>query len=262
MKKGTGVVAAIFLVLVALLSLTPAQVLAEAGVAVRHEVPLGGRLVEEIVLNDQVVIRVRGPHGGLSAVERGRIVASRLGDFLRQERDPATIAPEIRNGQIVVSGGGRILVTIDNISAGAQGFTLADLAVAWANNLRRTMGAQPLTAARWANGRWTALAPNEEITTTVMGVASWYGPGFQGLPTANGEPYDQYALTAAHKTLPFGTRVMVTSLRTGNWVLVRINDRGPFIEGRTIDLSRRAAAALDMIGAGVDVVRLDIVGTR
>src|SRR5262250_2552941 len=82
------------------------------------------------------------------------------------------------------------------------------------------------------------------------GVASWYGPGFHGKRTANGEIYDQYELTAAHRTLPLGTRVLVTNLTNGRAVEVRINDRGPFIDGRAIDLSYAAARMIDMVGPG------------
>lgn len=88
------------------------------------------------------------------------------------------------------------------------------------------------------------------------GVASWYGPGFHGRLTANGERFNQNALTAAHKTLPFGTRVLVENPRTGKQVVVRINDRGPFIKGRVIDLSKAAAQALDMVQRGHDPVVL------
>lgn len=77
-------------------------------------------------------------------------------------------------------------------------------------------------------------------------VASWYGPGFHGKKTASGERFNQNALTAAHKTLPFGTRVKVT--HKGKSVIVRINDRGPFIKGRTIDLSKGAARAIGCSG--------------
>src|SRR5437773_7085951 len=83
-----------------------------------------------------------------------------------------------------------------------------------------------------------------------VGVASWYGPGFHGNRTANGEIYDQYELTAAHRSLPHGTRVMVTNLMNGRAVEVRINDRGPFVGGRVIDLSYAAARAIDMVGPG------------
>lgn len=88
------------------------------------------------------------------------------------------------------------------------------------------------------------------------GQASWYGPGFQGRRTASGERYDMHALTAAHRTLPFGTLVRVRSLVNGREVDVRINDRGPFSRGRVIDLSRAAAETLDMLGFGVKDVLL------
>jgi rare lipoprotein A len=88
------------------------------------------------------------------------------------------------------------------------------------------------------------------------GQASWYAPRFHGRRTASGERYDERALTAAHKTLPFGTLVRVRSLVTGKEVEVRVNDRGPFRRGRVIDLSRAAAEALGMMGLGVKQVVL------
>ena len=91
------------------------------------------------------------------------------------------------------------------------------------------------------------------------GHASWYGPRFHGRRTASGERYDQHALTAAHKTLPFGTVVRVRSLVTGKEVNVRVTDRGPFVRGRIIDVSRAAAEALGMMGLGVKQVSLHIV---
>lgn len=92
------------------------------------------------------------------------------------------------------------------------------------------------------------------------GLASWYGPGFAGRLTANGEVFDPNELTAAHKTLPFDTRLRVTNLRNGRTVVVRINDRGPFKPGRIIDLSRAAAEAIGMIGSGVVRVAITPVG--
>jgi rare lipoprotein A len=81
-----------------------------------------------------------------------------------------------------------------------------------------------------------------------VGMASWYGGNFQGRRTANGERFDTKLLTAAHKTLPFGTKVRVRSLLNGKEVVVRINDRGPFIKGRIIDLSQAAAHAIGLMG--------------
>lgn len=95
-----------------------------------------------------------------------------------------------------------------------------------------------------------------------MGTASWYGEDFLGKPTASGEPYNMYDLTAAHPTLPLGTYVKVTNLRNRRTVVVRINDRGPVVEGRIIDVSYSAAKVLKFHTSGVQRVRLDIVPAR
>ena len=95
-----------------------------------------------------------------------------------------------------------------------------------------------------------------ERSVVDRGIASWYGPKFHGRLTASGEPFDQDALTAAHKTLPFGSLVEVVNLDNGRAVQVRINDRGPFVRGRVIDLSRAAAKEIGMIGPGLAKVEL------
>lgn len=100
------------------------------------------------------------------------------------------------------------------------------------------------------------LAPGEELREFEQGKASWYGPRFNGRRTASGERYNMHELTAAHKTLPFGTLVRVRSLVNGKEVDVRITDRGPFSRGRVIDLSRAAAEAIGMLGLGVKDVLL------
>lgn len=104
-------------------------------------------------------------------------------------------------------------------------------------------------------GLVAALAANSYYE---VGIASWYGPGFHGNRTANGEVYDMYGVSAAHKTLPFGTVVKVVDLETGRSVVVRINDRGPFIKGRIIDLSYGAAQELRMVQKGLAKVGLKI----
>jgi len=92
-----------------------------------------------------------------------------------------------------------------------------------------------------------------------VGWASWYGEPFHGRKTASGEVYDMYQLTAAHKTLPLGTTVMVTHLKNDKSVMVTINDRGPFVRGRIIDLSYAAAQGLGMVTEGVAKVRVEII---
>jgi rare lipoprotein A len=104
-------------------------------------------------------------------------------------------------------------------------------------------------------------APFPERGQTETGIASWYGPDYHGRTTANGETYDMEAMTAAHRTLAFGTVVRVDHLGSGRSIRVRINDRGPFVDGRIIDLSRRAARELDMIGSGLARVRVTVVET-
>ena len=92
-----------------------------------------------------------------------------------------------------------------------------------------------------------------------VGIASWYGEFHHGLTTASGEVFDMTQLTAAHRTLPLGTRVQVTNLENGRTVRVRVNDRGPYLEGRMVDLSRAAASVLDMVDRGVVPVLVAIV---
>ncbi len=95
-----------------------------------------------------------------------------------------------------------------------------------------------------------------------IGTASWYGSYFQGRATASGEPYDMYDLTAAHPTLPLGSWVRVTNLRNGRAVVVRINDRGPIVPGRIIDLSYNTARVLHFESQGLQRVRLDVINNR
>ena len=100
---------------------------------------------------------------------------------------------------------------------------------------------------------------NKEEEQPETGIASWYGNKFHGRTTANGETYNMYEYTAAHKTLPFNSIIKVISLKTGLSTLVRINDRGPFIDGRIIDLSLSAAKDLNLVKEGIAEVSLEII---
>lgn len=101
-----------------------------------------------------------------------------------------------------------------------------------------------------------------QILRTETGGASWYGNAFHGRKTASGERYNMHAMTAAHKTIKLGTWVRVTNTANGKQVVVRINDRGPFVRGRIIDCSRAAASALGFIGAGVAHVRVEVLAGK
>ncbi len=112
------------------------------------------------------------------------------------------------------------------------------------------------------SGKVTSL-PSPEIlsppkgTTVHIGNASWYGPGFHGRTTASGSAFDETKMTAAHRTLPFGSKAKVTNLSTGKSVEVEINDRGPYAEGRIIDLSQAAAKALGIVDHGIARVSVE-----
>ena len=141
------------------------------------------------------------------------------------------------------------IVFIISLVAVSIGFNLSDTSAVEIN------GAAKITVSKDAEPSMTSVNFND------MGVmtASWYGPRFHGKLTANGEQYDQMALTAAHKSLPFGTVLQVTNFKNGKSVIVRINDRGPYIEGRDLDLSKGTALTLGMIDRGVIKVKVSEV---
>ncbi len=108
--------------------------------------------------------------------------------------------------------------------------------------------------------RYKSLSHKQLIGLKEYGIASYYGEKWNGRLTANGERYNCYAITAAHKYLPFNSLVKVTDLDTGRSVIVRINDRGPYIGGRIIDLSKGAAARLGILRKGIARVKLEVIG--
>ena len=124
---------------------------------------------------------------------------------------------------------------------------------------------QPRTAPRVAAPATNAHPVDPQAISTAnayqVGVASYYGEKFHGKKTANGETFNMYKLTAAHRVLPLGTVVRVTHLENGRWVVVKVNDRGPFVEGRVLDLSFAAALELEMVEQGTAKVMIEIVET-
>jgi len=109
-----------------------------------------------------------------------------------------------------------------------------------------------------ALGQWYQPLPDAKGFRQ-QGIASWYGPDFHGKRSSSGETYDMHDMTAAHKTLPLGTKVRVTNLKSGESVDVEINDRGPHVKGRVVDLSKAAARELGMTGAGLVKVQVEVI---
>jgi rare lipoprotein A len=134
------------------------------------------------------------------------------------------------------------------VSGGRQASPAHDRTASLVTNRRVASAKKHTPFARQKNAAETQIASN--------GVASFYTEGSR---TASGEKFDTHELTAAHPTLPFGTRLRVTNISTGRAVTVRVNDRGPYVAGRVVDVSQSAANALGMVGAGIAKVRLDVV---
>ncbi|MEX2356591.1 MAG: septal ring lytic transglycosylase RlpA family protein [Thermaerobacterales bacterium] len=205
--------------------------------------------VADVMLDGLIVMRLR-TGGPLTLMERCEIIAGRLRSLLVDHTDRwREIRPETVNGHIVITAGGMPVVTVLQDAADANQTSTAVLAWVWANRLREALSVAALDK---------HVMPLEGADLQAMH-ASWYGPGFHGRLTANGERYDQYQLTAAHRTLPFGTILRVIDEVTGRQVLVRVNDRGPFIRGRQLDLSFGAAQAIGLRSRGVGPVLVELV---
>ncbi|WP_232845615.1 septal ring lytic transglycosylase RlpA family protein [Aurantimonas marina] len=130
--------------------------------------------------------------------------------------------------------------------------------VTTSKNIRKGGGRSQVGKPYKVRGKW--YYPKDEPGYVNTGVSSWYGPNFHGRLTANGEVYDMYGLSAAHKTFPLPSYAMVTNLENGNRVMVRVNDRGPYAHGREIDVSSQAADLLDFKTAGTAKVKVEYVG--
>ena len=179
----------------------------------------------------------------------------------RLDAQAAALTAHWDDGSYVVMAGENPLVTLsDTVQLPDATENEAENVLQVTNRLRRLLGdgaAEPVTE---VIGR---PAPEPQrvaaIRSSYSGMASWYGPGFHGRRSASGESFNQYAMTAAHRTLPFGTQVRVTNLNNGRQVVVRINDRGPFSHGRIIDLSAGAAGAIGLQAAGVGPVQIEVL---
>lgn len=209
----------------------------------------GGQVRADVYLKIQRVISLPGDDGARANAIAEALNKAHAAGRLRADK----ITPGRRNGQYVILAGRDTLLTVDEKIATQAGTRPAMLALRWLDNLRTAMGGTPFsTASRGGLGLGGSLTGR-----SMTGHASWYGPGFHGRRAASGERFDQNQLTAAHKTLPFGTILLVTNTYNNRSCLVRINDRGPYVAGRMIDLSAAAARAVGISGVGT--VRIDIL---
>ncbi|MEO1375348.1 MAG: septal ring lytic transglycosylase RlpA family protein [Cyanobacteria bacterium J06635_10] len=227
-------------------------------------------------------------------VEKATLIAARINDLIDNKVDASKInvswngSTESKSGSktlteryIIKVDGSEIVEINDETRLPDATNNLRIDALQATNRLRRLLGkASPLTTIAGLPPELTAVKtkPKKQTTAkrvltkkhhtkiarrrrrTFRGIASFYGYDGSGNKTASGERFNPERLTAAHRSLPFGTRVRVTNMRNGRSVVVRINDRGPFIRGRVIDLSHRAARVIRMIGRGIAPVRVEILG--
>lgn len=219
-----------------------------------------------------VTLTARQPNGIANAnvatsdpVWRATAVAAKLNQLNRDNVSASAIAvrwlPESKTYSIRVNNQELVQINNQTILADTTRNPAKD-ALQATNRLRRLIGnAPPLRAvAGMPAARAVPQVAVGSIRAQFSGMASWYGPGFHGNQSASGEIFNQNAMTAAHRSLPFGTRVQVTNLDNGRTTIVRINDRGPFAHGRVIDLSAAAARVLGVLQSGVAPVRVDVLG--
>ena len=201
--------------------------------------------------------------GNDALVNRAESVAREIDAFYQAEGDPHAIGVRWDDSaeEYELTLEGEDLVAINEVVrySNPTGQLQAD-ALQAANRLRNLLGAsEELTEVEGAPEPAPVAQTNWGVVSTFSGVASWYGPGFHGRSTASGERFNRNAMTAAHRTLPFGTRVLVTNVNNNQQVVVRINDRGPFSGGRVIDLSEGAAREIGLHLAGVGTVRVEVL---
>lgn len=204
-------------------------------------------------------------------VREAEAVAEKLSQWVRTVEDAQEIAVTWDKDleSYIIRASDQTLVTMGkNVILPDTTNNSTQDAVQATNRLRRLLGnappieeiyGKPVIAPGKEPHNNTAPQPQLVAVQALSGWASWYGPGFHGNLTANGEIYNQYGLTAAHRSLPFGTMVRVTNMDNGRSLIVRINDRGPYTRNRIIDLSRGAAQELGLISSGVAPVRVEVM---
>ncbi len=196
-------------------------------------------------------------------VWRATETSARLNQLYQNSVDASTInvSWDTHQRQYVIKAGDDVLVAMnaDTILPNTTENPTED-ALQATNLIRRQMGNAPPIDRIPGDPEAVSTLSLGSVQFKISGMASWYGPGFDGSYSASGEVFNENALTAAHRDLPFGTQVRVTNMDNGMSVVVRINDRGPYADDRVIDLSRGAASIIGLVQSGVAPVRLEVLG--
>jgi Lytic transglycolase len=206
-------------------------------------------------VNQTEVFQFRSSLGFLTPFLRSKQAAHRLQLFVKNNGNYNDIQVVSSDAGVLLKMGETTIATVDVETAQSLGLSVDALADTWKQKLRSALGETTASA----TPQWVKKPIQQSGRYLAQGLASWYGPGFHGRLAADGSRFNQNAMTAAHKTLPFGTKLLVTNQRTGQSCVVKVTDRGPFVGHRVIDLSKGAAAAVGMLGSGVAKVSLQIL---
>lgn len=218
-----------------------------------------GTQMASVTVNGDEVFRFKGDDDADEAAEEAEDLAVRLQELMDKKVDPSMLLPSREDDHAAIKLDGQTLLSFDPL-AGRDDDNIDDKKVKnmafeaslkVVNRLREILGVAQLPS------NYPDLSDPKSIDRAIAsfsGQASWYGGKFNGRRTSDGSRFDQDGMTAAHRTLPFGTKLLVKNRKTGASCVVEVNDRGPFIDGRVIDLSRGAARQLNMLGSGVATV--------
>jgi rare lipoprotein A len=221
----------------------------------------GNAQCAQVTLNGKELIAFRGPSGGQKAEQRAEELADKLQDLLEDGKVDVSKLMPAREGELAA-------IHVDGTTVlkfeGSDSTTDSPLEQSWkvVNAIRTASGSDTLPST------FLKIAEMKDSVTGIKGAscfsgpASWYGPHFHGKKCADGTRFDMNKLTAAHRFLPLGTKLLVMNRKTGDSCVVRVNDRGPYVGNRVIDLSKGAAQQLRILSSGVAMVDCIVLGNN
>ncbi len=211
-----------------------------------------------IYINDQEIFKYTQGVDKFSPGDRAKFFIARLKKYLKKNKIKKIKPSTNQKCTYQIKGENEVLLVLDNAIQCDKTY-MDEKAVEITNKIRKALGGKKLKKKDLKNLRYIRKIPGIDYCLLDTGIASWYGDKFHGKQAADGSIYNQYEMTAAHKTLPLGSKVKVTNLKNGKKCIVKITDRGPFVKGRIIDLSRAAAQKVEMISSGIAEVKIEVL---
>lgn len=228
----------------------------------------GSSQVATVCVNGNEIARFKSAASTEEAAEEAEELAVKLQEVVSDKKfDPSLLSPAREESKSIIKHDGNNVCSFNpvagqdnkNFDEKKLAITAFDASVKIVNSLRAACGVPALPSSTGQDLAEKIGSKLEMLGQSFSGAASWYGGRFHGRKCSDGSRYDQEKLTAAHRSLPFGTKLLVKNRKTGDSCIVEVNDRGPFIDGRIIDLSRAAAKELNMISSGVAYVECTVL---